>query len=445
MNLLWIEDFGGTLSSGTETLESMFKGLLSFDEWDEDNLNLIKSPQDLEKFCQQQNSKHCIYLCRNYFDYIEFKANHAILSEVDAVITDINLENRTHVSLDLDIPEAYADNKTQFHANAGFFIFNDLIHLGIPEERMCFMTGEKNSFKGFEEKCSDIYMPKVTAFEKTDADYEKVREWIKKQESDYIKLRRGVIKSCDFLKSYIEKDDHNIQFRDFIKKENSHEIATTDINNYLDTLAQFFLIKQPNDQAALNAQYRLFLRTLVHEWEENIEPNSLKEKYAGDLSKIRDIYTFAWLIKMTRNWVSHANLLEPLDHQTIAFLFLVNMRAMFKLPKANQPYEEILLSCISPSPADNLQNLDDDIKYAEECVDGILTGLNKNETGHFGNKINAIYKQNTGNPDAELHDFKKFLLQYFWINQKFNSRNLTSPSNDFLPTLARHIYNRSFS
>ena len=183
----------------------------------------------------------------------------------------------------------------------------------------------------------------------------------------------------------------------------------------------------------------------MHEWEENIEPNGLKEKHAGDLSKIHDIYTFAWLMKMTRNWVSHANLLEPLDHQTIAFLFLVNMRAMFKLPQSIQPYEEILLICISPLPADNLKNLDKDIKYAEEYVDGILQGLKINETGHFGNKINAIYRQNTGNPDAEAHDFKKFLLHYFWINQKYYSRNLITVSNDFLPTLARHIYNASFS
>ncbi|MDP3878315.1 MAG: hypothetical protein Q8Q50_15165 [Methylobacter sp.] len=443
MNVLWIEDFGG-LQAGKNILNQMFGDLLSFDVWDNDLFSLKTRPSDLNEFCTQQKSLHTVYLCRNYFDYAEFKENHAILNKIDTVIIDVRLDNGEHVDLDKDIPESYTD-KSKFHENGGFYVFNDLIHLGVPAERMCFMTGEKNSIDAFKKKCSEIYIPEVKAFEKKDIEYENLREWIKKQESDYIKLRRGVIKSCDFLKSYIEKDDHNIQFRDFIKKENSHEIATTDINNYLDTLAQFFPIKQPNDQAALNAQYRLFLRTLVHEWEENIEPNSLKEKYAGDLSKIRDIYTFAWLMKMTRNWVSHANLLEPLDHQTIAFLFLVNMRAMFKLPKANQPYEEILLSCISPSPADNLQNLDDDIKYAEECVDGILTGLNKNETGHFGNKINAIYKQNTGNTDAELHDFKKFLLQYFWINQKFNSRNLTSPSNDFLPTLARHIYNRSFS
>ena len=78
---------------------------------------------------------------------------------------------------------------------------------------------------------------------------------------------------------------------------------------------------------------------------------SLKEKHGNDLSKIHDIYTFAWLMKMTRNWVSHANLLEPLNPHIIAFLFLVNMRAMFKLPKAIQPYEKILLRCISLSPA----------------------------------------------------------------------------------------------
>lgn len=272
--------------------------------------------------------------------------------------------------------------------------------------------------------------------------------WLKKHEDNaYLVLRRGIIEGCEFLKSHIEKNEHNIQLRDFIKLENKQptiEIVTTDIKNYLNTLSQFLPLKQPMEQA-INVQYRLLLRTLAHEWEENIEPNSLKEKYAGDLSKIRDIYTFAWLMKMTRNWVSHANLLEPLNHQTIAFLFMVNMRAMFKLPKATQAYEEILLSCISPLPADNLQNLDKDIKYTENCIDGILNGLGVNETGHFGNKINAIYRQNTGNPDAEEHDFKQFLLQYFWVNQKFYLKNLTADSNDFLPKLARHIYNRSFS
>jgi len=269
----------------------------------------------------------------------------------------------------------------------------------------------------------------------------------KYEANKYLVLRRGVIEGCTFLKNHIKNNDANIQFRDFIKLENNQpsiEISSTEIENYLDATAQSLVIRQPTDSLALNIQYRLFLRTLVHEWEENIEANSLKNKYGDDLSKVRDIYTFAWLMKMSRNWVSHAKLLEPLDSQIIAFLFLVNMRAMFKLPKAIQTYEHILLRCITSSPANDFKKLNENIGHVETDIDGILAVLNINESSHFGKKINAIYRRNTGNPDAEEHDFKRFLLQYFWVNQKTDLRSLTTNSDDFLPTLARHIYSRSF-
>ncbi|WP_432741287.1 hypothetical protein ABXJ76_13730 [Methylobacter sp. G7] len=308
-----------------------------------------------------------------------------------------------------------------------------------------------------------------------------LNHWLENYErNDYLILRRGIIEGCGFLKSHIEKDGGNIQFRDFIKIENNQpaiEIPNTDIKNYLDALSQFLAIKQPDDP---NIHYRLFLRTLVHEWEENIEANSLKEKYPqffrkdqpNSFGKMNDIYTFAWLMKMTRNWVSHAILLEPLNPQIIAFLFLVNMRAMFKLPKAIQPYERILLRCVSLSLADNIniETLSGDIKHAEECVDDILirmSNISKNEKGDFivtsitknkegkyeektnklnkfKDKINEIYRYNTGQTDAEKHNYKGFLLQYFWVNQKSDLRNLTATSDDFLPTLARHIYSHSF-
>jgi hypothetical protein len=274
--------------------------------------------------------------------------------------------------------------------------------------------------------------------------------WLENHEENYyLVLRRGIIAGCDFLKSRIKNDDSNVQFRDFIKIKNNEptiEIPRMEIENYLAVLSQCLPIKQSYDESSVNIEYRLFLRTLVHEWEENIEAPSLKKKYANDLSKIHDIYTFGWIMKTARNWTSHANLIEPLDHQIIAFLFLVNMRAMFKLPKAIQPYEKILLGCISVSPSNAIdsQELNKHIIDAEQNVDGILAGLKINESGHFGEKINAIYRQNTGNPDAEKHDFKCFLLQYFWVNQKSYLRNLIATSDDFLPTLARHIYHASF-
>jgi hypothetical protein len=451
MNILWIEDFGGGLDRGTATLNLIFQDLISFDNWDEDELSLLDKPRNLENFFKENSALHCVILCRHYFDYIEFKKNNELAKRIDAIIIDIRLDN--NIDFDLPIPND-SQEKEKFHINAGFYIFNDLVHLGFPAEKMCFMTGEKNSFIGFKKQCDDIYIPEVVGFEKSDAEYGKLRQWVKERESDYAILRRGIIEGCEFLRSHIEKDDGNIQFRDFIKIENNHEIPVTDIKNYLDALSQFLAIKQPNTPSDINIQYRLFLRTLVHEWEENIDPKRLKEKYPqffrkdqpSSFGKMNDIYTFAWLMKMTRNWVSHANLLDPLNPQIIAFIFLVNMRAMFKLPKAIQPYERILLRCVSLSSANaiNSQTLNNDISCAEQNVDGILAGLNINESGHFGKKINAIYRQNTGNPEAEEHDFKGFLLQYFWVNQKLDLRSLTAASGDFLPTLASHIYSHSF-
>jgi hypothetical protein len=285
-----------------------------------------------------------------------------------------------------------------------------------------------------------------------------LNNWLEHHEkNNYLVLRRGIIEGCRFLKDHIVKNDRNIQFRDFIRQEYYQpviEIPRTDIENYLDSVSHFLAIKQPNNLSATNTQYRLFLRTLVHEWEENINPNM---KY-----KDNDIHTFAWLSKMTRNWTSHATLLEPLDDLTIAFLFLVNMRAMFKLPKKINPYEEILLGCMSTSPEINSE-LENHIKNSENDIDEILASLKmskykqdkngkeiKDKNGKeilkdFGDKVNDIYRRNTGQHSAENHDYKGFLLQYFWVNQKSYLSNLTASSDDFLPTLARHIYSRSFS
>jgi CheY-like chemotaxis protein len=287
-----------------------------------------------------------------------------------------------------------------------------------------------------------------------------LNHWLENHErNDYLVLRRGVIEGCKFLKKHIKDDDNHIQFRRFVKGTKIRnpviEILSDDIENYLETVAQFLPARKPTAPTEINDTLRLFLRTFVHEWEESIDPQETTEKYGGD------IHTFAWLSKRTRNWVSHAKLLEPLSSQFITFLFLVNMRAMFKLPKAIQAYEKILMDCLSTSPEITIE-LENHIKNSENDIDGILACLKipeykvdkngqqkfdkngKEILKDFGEKINAIYRQNTGNPDAETHDYQKFLLHYFWVNQKSDLRNLTANSDDFLPTLARHIYSLSF-
>jgi len=146
---------------------------------------------------------------------------------------------------------------------------------------------------------------------------------------------------------------------------------------------------------------------------------------------------------MIRNWVSHANLLEPLDTQFIAFSFLANMRAMFTIPLEVQDYEVLLLQCLNSQASEHLDSstLQDEMKYAVNDLDGLLRIDDKRL---FSDKMNCLYRENTGNPDAEAHDFKKLLYQYFWVNQKNYKDKLVSKSTKFLPTLACHLYKPSF-
>lgn len=448
MNLLWIEDFGGGLPTGTQTLESMFKGLLGFDEWDEDSLNLIKSPQDLEDFCQQQNSQHCIYLCRNYFDYLEFKANHAILNEIDAVITDINLDNRKHVSLDSPVPEAYTDNKTKFHENAGFFIFNDLIRLGIPEKRMCFMTGQDDSLDDFEKECTKLYMLPVEGFKKG-ADYEKLRDWIKERESDYIKLRRGIIKGCQYLKKLNQPPTAFNQFQESGKETNLDEI-----HDYLQILENFLPLREPDDKATC---YKLFLRTLTHEWE-SAKPEKIKK--------------LAWIMKSTRNWITHnSNLFNALDEEMLAYLFIINMRVMFDFDEKVESYEKMLLNLFVEDAVSEidfktkttnklipfskayleLKNLVLDERRDKSQKINVQDGFYFNELANNIQQSNSSFKN-----DKPL--FTRLLYQMFWLTTSNPyvdtgyKRNLLEikfwdfkyPEKTYLFELARHIYSRSF-
>jgi hypothetical protein len=458
MNILWIEDFGG-LIPGRNLLNQMFENLLSFDAWDNDLLSLISKPADLENFCQQQASVHCIYLCRNYFDYAEFKKNHAILNKMDAIILDIRLDNGKHVDFDLAIPEPYED-KAEFHKNAGFYIFNDLVHLGVPVEKMCFMTGEDSTFGEFQKKCVEIYVPKIECLEKRDKKgYDKLRVWLQEQESDYVKLRRGIIEGCQFLKEQKDK----LRFDKFCK-EGKKEFL--DIDDYLGTLEGFLSLREPVDKKTL---FKLFIRTLSHEWEESVEPKELDDK--GSLA-------FSWIMKMTRNWIAHNStaIFTDLTEQDVAYIFICNMRAMFALDDTVQVYENHLLSLfkkvddknqdITLINGEKIKNKD--IPLIEFYVSYFNERTNRTDVHNILHDLqNDKYKlQNKGDKFfitglyhcfwflTSSHDNKKDMARRNpnsnYPNQVSISRHYTFEffdytKTDFLLELARHIYNRSFS
>jgi hypothetical protein len=462
MNLLWIEDFGGGLIPNDDTLRSFFGDFIDLDEWDNDKSNCIKRPKDLTKFCEE-NSIHRIWLCRNYFDYAEFKQNYSIIDDVDSVIVDIRLNDGRHVNLTLSIPLLYENkytdsikSRSEFHENAGFYIFNNLIHLGFPPEKMCFMTGEKNSFETFAERCAEIYLPRVNVFEKNNHDLENLRTWLKNQESDYIKLRRGIIEGCNYLKN-IREDD--LQFNQFIRDEDK-TIGLIDLFNYIGVLENLLPLQEPTFKKHF---YKLFIRTLAHEWES-----------AGPrwLNRQNELFAFSLTMKMLRNWLSHSNLFENLTAQDVAYFFIINTRTMFSFKEKNLlVYEKILLglfSSISLSVTEFEEVIgtnfnDRKIPLFEKYAQVLQATNNTWQAINFYDALNNLHRNNQYPENPEF--FIKGLYRVFWfatskgyinippdhlqnqynhLRYQFGYFNYHNDSKDYLFELARHVYNRSF-
>jgi len=445
MNILWIEDFGGGLPTGTGTLSSMFQDLISFENWDEDELSLLSKPSNLENFFKENSALHCVYLCRHYFDYVDFKANKELARKVDAVIIDIRLDN--HVDFDLRIPNDSQEKET-FHINAGFYIFNDLVHLGFPAEKMC--------FGDFKKQCDDIYIPEVVGFEKSDAEYGKLRQWVKEQESDYAILRRGIIEGCRQLKNLKE----NLRFNKFTADEKKP--AFLDVDDYLDVLENFLPLREPDNKAAL---YKLFIRTLAHEWEESVEPKKIDDDQAT--------LAFSWIMKMTRNWMAHNStaIFNNLTEQDVAYLFICNMRAIFDLGNEIRDYEKNLFLLFNKSEESEA------FKKSELIIKEKRIPLVKHFVSYFNEKTKRIQVHNIlhelQNNKSKLKAkgdefFITGLYHSFWFltsehddkkdkavennrnpSQVYISRHYTFycfdyTQSEFLLKFSSHIYNRSF-
>jgi hypothetical protein len=323
-----------------------------------------------------------------------------------------------------------------------------------------------NTYDIFCDACKDICIKPPQAISKSndkEAQYELI-SWLEEHEKNkYLVLRRGIIDGCNFLKEYAQ-NENDLQINSYT----DNNIALTEISNYLDTLIQFLPINEPDN---LNLKYRIFLRTLSHEWDIcSINPNKdwNRERY--------NTTTFVQSMIMVRNWVSHDILLEPLNEEIISFLFLVNMHAMFNLGNKLQDYEKKLLSCILNNPVLDNINYQIDINNSEERVNELLNNIenvsfNVDQRGNkvytienehfldkktkerkpiqlvfFDKKINYLHKRKQN--IYLKYGYQQFLFQYFFVSHlKNNSLWLKdiSNSNDFLPTLARHIYSRSFS
>lgn len=110
--------------------------------------------------------------------------------------------------------------------------------------------------------------------------------------------------------------------------------------SYLTSLQKLLPLKEPDSLAEKQCLYQLVARTLLHEWD-RAEPESRKDQLP-QAQRDHEDYIFARIMKHARNWMAHTQAFEQLTEQQLAFLWLLNLRALFKHEPLMQPYEQQL-------------------------------------------------------------------------------------------------------
>jgi hypothetical protein len=237
------------------------------------------------------------------------------------------------------------------------------------------------------------------------------------------------------------------------------KLAILDIDDYIDILENFLPLREPVNKTAL---YKLFIRTLAHEWEESVEPKKLNDDQVT--------LAFSWIMKMTRNWMAHNStaIFNNLTEQDLAYLFICNMRAIFELSEETMEYEKILLSLFSKG---------EELEKSELIIKEKRISLVKYYVSYFNEKTKGTqvhnilhHLQNNKYKLKEKGDdfFITGLYHSFWFltsehddkkdkavennrnpNQVYISRHYTFYlfeycKSEFLFNFSSHIYHRSF-
>ena len=427
MRILWIEDFGGKA-----TVDGLIGGLTgwlndeSIDVLADEVNNILRSdPHDFEgwrRFYQTSSSftslGHEVDFCMHFLEVERMLDSNKTCDNYDVVLIDIDLSENDFFTVMPDSVEPTL---------AGFWIYNRLVHAGFPPERLAFFTGNDDKAGEFVIACSEFYIhPKPTSFSKIRPDENKgvtLSNWLTslEQAADrYIMLRRGVLDGCRYLENFLIDPSVTdvsdiIQFNRYIAGESESRMLAEEAREYLFAVSSTLPVKHPT-AGQQPSVVRLFLRTLAHEWEDKAHPGNLRQ---------RDplLSALGWTMKNTRNWLSHSRFLEHAGTNDLAFLFLVNMRAMFALKDELETYELQLLRLFGT----NTSPLQDDqitasLILSYVAVKNILVekirNHEKSQNGkriedetHYNQVVNALIRAEIQLTDF---DFLKSLYKIFW-------------------------------
>jgi hypothetical protein len=442
-HFLWVEDFKASETKREDniissTVDLVFGSILK----DKVLSNEFEDEYDARDILEEQG----IFLRLNLLDAFDFIHNPNELAKIDFVVLDVDMPLQRDGQPDKNnyLPTLIEKYKSEAELKkiAGYQIYIDLvIELGYPKSHILFCSNHAGYFEEFTAKfeSSNIKFPKLLQKEHK----EEIKDWLTEAHSDYFVLRRGIIEGCKQISKNLTEDE--IVFNSFIS-ENEKKVNLDEARDYLEVLAKFLPLRKPNDndKAAL---YKLFVRTLSHEWE------------ATDPKKIRGL---AGIMKNTRNWIVHnSTLFSAMDEKIVAYLFIINMRLMFSFDDAVQNYEKTLFELFSKNAesADVVKNKLFPFDKAYLNLKNRVLDERKNniQDGFYFNELANNLQQNNSSFRNDKALFTKLLYQMFWLTTSNphistgNRRNLLEikfwdfnyTEKPYIFELAKNIYNDS--
>jgi hypothetical protein len=482
-NILWVEDFGG--GDVITTVDDVLGGIIETE-------NLPNEKRQLRKVLANNG----ITVQLNFQDAISFINNH--LDTIDYVILDIDLDTLPRGKTEsavrdcpetIDILKAHydlidADDEHELEKalpklkqHAGFHLYVDLLfNHQYPREKILFCSNHGENLATIQSAFKAAMMILPPIYTKSD---NKVKKLVQDScKSKYAILRRGIIDGCNAIQQQLEEYRHAstpsgenqssrkglaalgelkksfqeqnkaIPFNSFINQ--AQQVSIQDMYDYVSVLAELLPLQEPA-QTEKDNKYKLFIRTLSHEWVRDIRWSNFGSN--------RQLRAFASIMKNTRNWVMHSETFDHLSEEDVAFLFICNIRAMFDLGEDMALHEKKLMPLFEPADFNKTKLTDAMINryhwlsskspgayYNVISFDELLRRYQNNDRlkpsiSHLIQGLYQLFWFQTS-PGVVRKSNKPGELTYsFNIDKRYFDRQATGC---FFTEFARHVYTKSF-
>ncbi|MEK7990185.1 MAG: hypothetical protein VSS52_004210, partial [Thiotrichaceae bacterium] len=317
-----------------------------------------------------------IFLETHFLDALEFIRDSDKLFKIDFIILDIDLPIAQYEDDNNYLPEIlarYQNDEQALRKVAGYQLYVELvIELGFPKQRILFCSNHADYLNSILEAFDNarISLPNQSCLDTdehriaTKADSVFLQQWVQNaQNNAYLSVRRGIVEYCQYLRT-ITKKGKTLQFELFL--DENRKLSFSDMRSYLEVLQSLLPLREHEIPSNKNKRqlYKVFLRTLAHQWDAVTH-----EKDISDPA----LLSYFTVMKTLRNWLSHiGDKLDKIDEKLLAFLFIINMRAMYG-EKVNIDLENQLLNLIGqPVAYINPDQLQRQLYYSYQHVKDLL-------------------------------------------------------------------------